>query len=105
MSSEDLRVMKKIKKLEALKTVCTVITILVGIVTVIDIFVPDPILLLDEAALASITGLFTMLTSSIDNKIKDLRNGNKFKVSKEEITELTNAVGTTANAVKKSRHK
>ena len=62
MSSEDLKVMKKIKKLEALKTVCTVITILVGIVTVVDIFVPDPILLLDEAALASITGLFTMLT-------------------------------------------
>ena len=105
MSNEDLKVMKKIKKLEALKTVCTVITILVGIVTVVDIFVPDPILLLDEAALASITGLFTMLTSSIDNKIKDLRNGNKLRVSKEEITSLTSAVGSTANEVKRSRKK
>ena len=105
MSSEDLKVMKKIIKLEALKTVCTVITILVGIVTVVDIFVPDPILLLDEAAVASITGLFTMLTSSIDNKIKDLRNGNKLRVSKEEITELTSAVGSTANEVKRSRKK
>jgi len=105
MSNEDIKVMNKIKKLERLKTICMSFTILVGIITVIDLFLPDPVLLLDEAALASITGLFTMFTSSIDSKIRDLRNGNKLKISNEEITDLTNAIGTTANAVKKSRTK
>ena len=105
MSNEDLRVMNKIKKLERVKTFCTIITILVGIITVIDIFIPDPIFLLDEAALASITGLFTVITSSIDNKIKDLRNGNTLKINREDITNITNAVGNTANEVKRSRKK
>ncbi len=105
MSNEDIKVMNKIKQLERLKTICMSITVLIGVITVIDIFIPDPILLLDEAALASITGLFTLFTSSIDSKIKDLRNGNKLKISNEEINDLTNAIGTTAHAVKKSRKK
>ena len=50
---------KKIKRLELIEKILIAGTVIVGIITVIDIFIPDPILLLDEAALTAITGLLT----------------------------------------------
>ena len=52
---------KKIKKLEILDTLLIIGIVIIGTITVIDIFIPDPIFLLDEAALYSdnrITNIF-----------------------------------------------
>lgn len=105
MSEYDSKAIKKIKRLESLKTLFTTLAIIVAVITVIDIFIPDPILLLDEAALASITGLFTFIMAHIDDKIKKLRTGNSAKVSMDEVKEITSAVSSTANTIKKSRNK
>lgn len=102
-SGNDFKIANKIKRLEQLKMVFTTLAIIVGIITVVDMFIPDPILLLDEAALASITGLFTLIMTQIDDKIKKLKSGNKADVTIEEVKSITSAAGNTANAIKKSR--
>lgn len=102
-SGNDFKIANKIRRLEQLKTVFMTLAIVIGIITVVDIFIPDPILLLDEAALASITGLFTLIMTQIDEKIKKLKSGNNANVTLDEVKTITTAAGSTANAIKKSR--
>lgn len=96
---------KKLRRLEILDKALIVLTVVVGVVTVMDIFFPDPIFLLDEAALASLTGLLTYLSTIVKKEIEDIKNGKKTKVTTKEIGEITNKVSETAAAVKKSRSK
>lgn len=96
---------KKIKRLEIVDKLLIVGTILIGIITVIDIFIPDPIFLLDEAALTAITGLLTYLSSLVRKEIEKLKNDGKVKIDMKEIGDITNKVTETANIVKKSRNK
>ena len=78
-------------------------TIIIGIITVIDIFLPDPIFMLDEASLAAITGLLTYLSSLVRKKIEEIENGENKKIASKDIEEITSKVTETANAVSKSR--
>lgn len=96
---------KEIKKYEIIEKVLVALAIVIGIITVIDIFVPDPIFMLDEAALASITGLLTFLSSLVRNKIEDLKNGEKKKIQAKDIEEITTKVTETAASVNRSRKK
>lgn len=96
---------KEIKKYEIIEKVLIVLAIIIGVITVIDIFLPDPIFLLDEASLAAITGLLTYLSSLVRRKIEDLKNGDNKKISTKEIGEITNKVTETATIVNKSRKK
>ena len=96
---------KKIKSLEIIETLLIIGTVLIGIITVIDIFLPDPLFLLDEAALTAITGLLTYLSTLVSKRIEKLKNGDKSKTNLKEIGEITNKVSETASVVKKSRGK
>lgn len=95
----------KIKRLEILEALLIIGTVLIGIITVIDIFLPDPIFLLDEAALTAITGLLTYISTLVSKKIEKLKNGDNEKINMKEIGEITNKVTETAKTVKKSRGK
>ena len=93
----------KIKKYKILEKVLITFTIIIGIITVIDIFLPDPIFMLDEASLAAITGLLTYLSSLVRKKIEEIENGENKKIASKDIEEITSKVTETANAVSKSR--
>ncbi len=93
----------KIKKYKILEKVLITFTIIIGIITVIDIFLPDPIFMLDEASLAAITGLLTYLSSLVRKKIEEIENGENKKIESKDIEEITSKVTETANAVSKSR--
>ena len=105
MSNEDIKVIKEIKRLEGIKTLFMILTIIVGIITVVDYVVPDPILFIDEAVFTAITGLFTFITSTIDSKIKNIRNGQRLQITNEDVQGFTNAVGNTTNTIKNSKNK
>ena len=94
---------KKIKTLEIVDKILIAGTIIVGIITVIDIFLPDPILLLDEAALTAITGLLTYISTLVRKKIDKLKNGSNEKTDMKDIEKLTDKVSETASSVKRSR--
>ena len=96
---------KKIKSLKIVEALLLIGTVIIGIITVIDIFLPDPLFLLDEAALTTITGLLTYLSAFISKKIDKLENGDKTKTNMKEISEITNKVSETASVIKKSRSK
>lgn len=96
---------KKIKKYKIIETILIICTILVGLITVIDIFVPDPIFLLDETALATITGLLTFLSSLVRRKIEELQNGENKKIDSKDVEDIVTKVSETASAVNKSRKK
>jgi len=104
MSNEDVKTIKEIKRLEGLKTLFMILTIITGIITVVDYILPDPILFIDEAAFTAIVGLFTFITSTIDSKIKSIRNGEKLKITTEDVKGFTNAVGNTTNTIKNSKN-
>lgn len=101
----DSKISKKIERLKLLKAFFILSTVFIGIITVIDIFLPDPIFLLDEAALASITGLFTYLSNFVDQKIKSLQKEKSATLNIHEVKDITNAFSDTANEIKKSRKK
>ena len=96
---------KKIKRLELIEKILIAGTVIVGIITVIDIFIPDPILLLDEAALTAITGLLTYIANLVRRRVEELKNGEKSSVGAKQIGEVANRVSETAKTVKKSRGK
>lgn len=96
---------KKIKGLKSLNYVLIGGMIVVGIITLIDLFVPDPIFLLDEAALAAITGLLKFLSSNLEKKIEKLEQGESVKIDSGEAEEISGAITDTVKAVKKSRNK
>lgn len=94
---------KKIIPLEATNKILKLATSAVGIITVIDFIVPDPVLGLDEIALASITGLLKYTSSVVDNKIDELAKNGNADVQMSEITKLSEQLGKTINSVKNSR--
>lgn len=96
---------KKIISLEGTSKLLKLATTGVGIITIIDFIVPDPVLGLDEVALASITGVLGYASSLVNNKINDLASNGETTMQMDEITGLTEQIGTAASAVKKSRNK
>ena len=94
---------KKIKSLEIIDTLLTIGTIIIGIITVIDIFLPDPLFMLDEAALTAITGLLAYISSLVRKKVDKLKNGTKEKIDIKEIEKLNDKISETASSVKRSR--
>ena len=96
---------KKIKRLELIEKILIAGTVIVGIITVIDIFIPDPILLLDEAALTAITGLLTYIANLVRRRIEELKKGEESSIGTKQIEEVTARVSDTAKTVKKSRSK
>lgn len=98
----DKKIKNKIKRLEIIDKILIIFTVIIGIITVIDIFIPDPIFLLDEAALASITGLLTYISTIIRKKIDSLKENKELKIDSKE---LVSKVSETAVSIKKSRDK
>ena len=96
---------KEIKRYEIIEKVLIAGAIIIGVITVIDIFLPDPIFLLDEASLAAITGLLTYLSSIVRKRIEELKNGEKKKINAKDIEEITTKVTETAASVNRSRKK
>lgn len=94
---------KKIKRLEIIDTLLIIGTIIIGIITVIDIFLPDPLFMLDEAALTAITGLLAYISSLIRKKVDKLKNGTKEKTDIKEIEKLNDKISETVSSVKRSR--
>jgi len=101
----DKNTKNRLKRLEIIEKILTIATIVVGIITVIDIFIPDPIFLLDEAALASITGLCQLIAGLVRSKMDEIENGGKAKLDYKEVEEVTNKVKEAAKTVKNSRKK
>ena len=102
MSMSDDTAMK-IVRLNTLNNVLKAATGVVGLVTVIDFFVPDPVLGLDEAALTAITGLLGYASSVVNNKIDDIATSDNAELKMEEITKLSGQLSDVASKVKKSR--
>lgn len=96
---------KQIKTYSILRIILIILTIALGVITIVDIFVPDPVFALDEAALASITGLLTFLITLVSKKEDELKNGVNNKMDSKDIEELTTKVTNTASEVKRSRKK
>lgn len=94
---------KKIKSLEIIDILLTIGTVIIGIITVIDIFIPDPLFMLDEAALTAITGLLAYISSLVRKQVDKLKNGSKEKTDIRELEKLTEKVSETASSVKRSR--
>ena len=93
----------KIASLEITNKLLKAATITAGVITVIDLFVPDPVLGLDEAALASITGLLKYSSTIVENKIEALANSDDASIKIDEVTKLTEQLTKTATDVKRSK--
>lgn len=93
----------KIVKLNTLNKILKTATGAVGLITVIDFFVPDPVLGLDEAALTALTGLLGYTSSVVNNKIDDIATSDNTELKMEEITKLTGQLTDVASKVKNSR--
>lgn len=93
----------KIASLEVTNKILKAATITAGVITVIDLFVPDPVLGLDEAALASITGLLKYSSTIVENKIEALANSDDASIKIDEVTKLTEQLTKTATDVKRSK--
>ena len=100
MSMSDDTAMK-IVRLNTLNSVLKAATGVVGLVTVIDYFIPDPVLGLDEAALTAITGLLGYSSSLVNNKIDSIAASDDAELKMEEINNLTNKLTDVASKVKK----
>lgn len=100
MSMSDETAMK-IVRLNTLNSILKAATGVVGLVTVIDYFVPDPILGLDEAALTTITGLLGYSSSLVNNKIDSIAASDDAELKMEEINNLTNKLTDVAGKIKK----
>lgn len=96
-----LKIIKLDKTFKGLKIAST----LVGFVTIVDLIVPDPVLGLDEAALASITGLLTYSASVINTKINNLVENDELHFNKDDITKLAEQVGNVYDKVGTSKKK
>ena len=93
----------KIASLEVTNSLLKAATITAGIITTIDVFTPDPVFGLDEAALASITGLLKYSSTLVENKIEDLANSDDTSIKMDEVTKLTEQLSNAASNVKRSR--
>lgn len=102
MSDKDA---EKIRTLEVTNNVLKAATAAAGVITVIDFFVPDPVLGLDEAALTALTGLFGYASSVVHNKIEAISNSDDAGFQMDEVTKLSDEIGKAAKSVKRSRTK
>ena len=100
MSMSDETAMK-IVRLNTLNSVLKTATGAVGLITVIDFFIPDPVLGLDEAALTAITTLLGYSSSLVDNKIDKIAASDDAELKMEEINNLANKLSDVAGKVKK----
>ena len=92
---------KKLKRVILFKNIFSILFFLSVLITLIDFIVPDPILFIDEALLASITGLFTIILSTLDDKERELRKGNNTNIKQEDISKIAVAVGDVTKNIKK----
>ena len=90
----------KIVRLDVANNVLKAATAAVGIVTVIDLFVADPVFGLDEVGLGAITGLLGYASSLVDNKIEKIANEEDASVQMDEVTKLSEQISNAAKAVK-----
>lgn len=94
----------KIVRLDTLNNVLKTATGLVGLVTVVDFFIPDPLLGLDEAALTAITGLLGYSSSLVSNKIDSIAESDDAELKMEEINNLADKLTDVAGKVKKDKN-
>ena len=93
----------KIARLNTLNSILKAATAGVGVVTVIDYFIPDPVLGLDEAALTALTGLLGYGASLVENKMNDLAVSDNADLKMEEINNLSTKLGDVASKMKKNK--
>ena len=93
----------KIARLNTLNSILKAATAGVGVVTVIDYFIPDPVLGLDEAALTALTGLLGYGASLVENKMNDLAASDNADLKMEEINNLSTKLGDVASKMKKNK--
>lgn len=94
----------KIVRLNTVNSILKAATGLVGLVTVIDYFIPDPVLGLDEAALTAITGLLGYSSSLVNNKIESIASSENAEIKMEEVTKLTEQLKNVARKVKETKN-
>jgi len=94
---------EKIEKLEITSKALNTAFSIVGLITVIDLFVPDPVLGLDEIALASITGLIKLGANIVDNKIGKLAEDKSAGLDMNEVDTLVGELKSTINSIQQSR--
>lgn len=93
----------KIISLEATNEILKLAGKAAGIITIINFIIPDPVLGLDEMALAAITGLLNMASNMVENKIDAVANSGDASLQMSEIMQLTEQMGNVATSVKSSR--
>ena len=76
-----------------------------GVATAVDIVIPDPILGLDEAALAALTGLLKYSSSLVENKIGMLAASEDADLKMKEADALAKEMKKAAKAISSSRKK
>ena len=95
----------KIYSLEILNKVLVGATVAAGFATAVDLVIPDPIIGLDEAGLAALTGLLTYASSLVDNKISKLAASEDANLKMKEANELAKEMKKCAKAVAATRKK
>lgn len=95
----------KIGSLRVANGILKAATTMVGLITVIDLFIPDPVLGLDEAALAGLTGLLKFSSTLVENKINELAVSDTTSVNMSEVDEFTNKLAEAARGIKNSKNK
>lgn len=94
---------KKIATLEVTNKVLVGASAAAGVVTVIDLFVPDPVLGLDEAALVALTTLLGSASAFVNNKIDKIAKEENSDIQMEEIAKLSGQLTDAASKAKASR--
>lgn len=94
---------EKIERLEITNKALNTAFGIVGLITVIDLFIPDPVLGLDELALASITGLLKLGSNIVENKIDKLASEDDASLNMNEVNTLVNGLKSTINSIQQSR--
>lgn len=95
----------KLVRLDTVNRLLKAATGAVGLVTVVDLFIPDPVFGLDEAALLSLTGLLKYSSSVVSNKMEEIANSGNASLEMEEIGKLTGQLTDVVGKVKGSRGK
>ena len=101
----DEKTAGKVYSLEILNKVLVGATVAAGVATAVDIVIPDPILGLDEAALAALTGLLKYSSSLVENKIGMLAASEDADLKMKEADALAKEMKKAAKAISSSRKK
>ena len=95
----------KIYSLEILNKVLVGATVAAGLATAIDIVIPDPILGIDEATLAALTGLLKYSSSLVENKISMIAASEDANLKMQEASDLAKKMKKCAKAMSSLRKK